>query len=126
MRILKKRVDTATRVVMVLDKVNDVPCGFGRLFMMTTGSGLKDTMGYVDDIVVESLHQSQGLGWTINNYLMGIKKEEINGTLCLICALEGSGSISAPKIYKKLGFEFINKFNQSMAIFIDEQHIPSH
>lgn len=83
---------------MVLDKTNDIPCGFGRLSMMTTCPELNETIGYVNDVVVESQRHRKGLGWAINNYLIGIKKEGIHGILSLVCVTEGTGAISAPKL----------------------------
>ena len=114
---ISNRIESAKRVIMVLDKANDMPCGFGRLFMMTTNCEPNESMGYVDDIVVDSQHHRKGLGWTINNYLMGIKKEGINGTLCLMCVNEGTGAISAPRLYKKAGFEFVPDIHNRYCTF---------
>ena len=121
---INDRVQLAKRVVMVLDKANDVPCGFGRLFMMTKDGEASDIMGYLDDIVVENQHHNKRLGSVINNYLMGIKTEGVNGTLCLVCVNEGTGAISAPRIYKKAGFELISDICNRIALFVNEEHVP--
>lgn len=117
---IKNRINSATNNAMILDKINNLPCGFGRLFKLTTND---EIFGYLSDIAVDSIHQSKCLGRIIVNYLVGtfvnqdVKQQGINGTLCLQCASEGSGALSAPKLYKRSGFEFINDIGNRIAIF---------
>jgi ribosomal protein S18 acetylase RimI-like enzyme len=122
---ISNRINSATNNVMIFDKINNLPCGFGRLFLLTTNDEL---FGYVSDIAVDSSHQSKGLGRIIVNYLVGIsvsqdmKQRGINGTLCLRCALEGTGALSATKLYKRSGFEFVNDIGNRIAIFANQEN----
>jgi len=114
------RINSATNNVMILDKINNRPCGFGRLFLLKTND---EKLGYLSDIAVDSSHQSKGLGRIIANYLVGafstqdIKERDVNGTLCLRCAKQGSGALSATKLYKRSGFEFINDIGNRITVF---------
>ncbi|CAF0722567.1 unnamed protein product [Rotaria sp. Silwood1] len=122
---MQNRINSATYNAMILDKINKHPCGFGRLFLLTMNN---EIFGYLSDIVVDSSHQSKGLGRLIVNYLVGMsvnqndKQQTVHGTLCLKCAYKGSGAISAPKLYQRSGFEFITDIGNRIAIFANEQN----
>lgn len=117
---MRDRINSGTNNAMILDKINNVPCGFGRLFLLTTND---EIFGYLSDIAIDTSHQSKGLGRVIVNNLVGIsvsqemKQRGINGTLCLQCADEGSGAVSAPKLYNRSGFEFVNELGNRITIF---------
>jgi ribosomal protein S18 acetylase RimI-like enzyme len=121
----QNRINSATNIAMILDKKTNIPCGFGRLFLLRTN---EDIFGYLSDIGIDSSHQSKGLGRILFNYLVGIcasqdvKQKWINGTLCLQCAFEGSGAISAPKLYRRSGFECVNQIGNRIAIFSNRDH----
>lgn len=110
---------------MILDKGNNVPCGFGRLVLLTTDYGIFD---YISDITIASSYQSTGLGTVLVNCLVGIyisqhkEQRNMNGTLCLQCANIGSGALSAPKLYKKYGFEYVNDIGNRVAIFATREY----
>ncbi|UJR17581.1 hypothetical protein I4U23_004477 [Adineta vaga] len=123
------RINSATNNAMVLDKINNCPCAFGRLFLVKSKD---DIFGYLSDIAVDSTHQSKGLGRIIVNYLVGIVSnlpdQQLNyhSTLCLKCAKEGSGAISAKKLYQKSGFQFLNDLGNRIAIFPKKRIVPEH
>jgi ribosomal protein S18 acetylase RimI-like enzyme len=122
---MRNRINSATNNVIILDKINNLPCGFGRLFLLKTNDEL---FGYLSDIAIDSSHQSKGLGKIIANYFVGIsvdhdmRQRGINGTLCLQCVDRGSGASFAPKIYKKLGFEFIDDIGNRISIFANKDY----
>ena len=122
---MQNRIYSATKVAMILDKVNNHSCGFGRLFHLTTND---EIFGYLSDIVVDSFHQSKGLGSIIVSYLVGVsasqddKLQKIHRTLCLQCADRGIGAVSAPKLYKRAGFEFMNDIGNHIAIFASKEN----
>ncbi|CAF2986596.1 unnamed protein product [Rotaria sp. Silwood2] len=117
---MKNRINSSAHIAMILDKTYNQPCGYGRLFLLKTNTQL---FGYMSDVAINSSHQSKGLGSILINHFVGtfLKKyselENINGTLCLLCADKGNGAISAPKIYRKAGFEYLNDLGNRIAIF---------
>jgi ribosomal protein S18 acetylase RimI-like enzyme len=118
------RILSASAVAMIVDKVNKVPVGFGRMFMMRNNNGNEgETLGYLSHVAVTMQHQGKGLGRVIVNYLVSAyisldaSQRQANGTLCLECADRGSGAISAPKLYRSLGFEHLDKIGNRVAIF---------
>ncbi|UJR26113.1 hypothetical protein I4U23_007459 [Adineta vaga] len=114
------RINSATNNAVILDKINNSPCAFGRLFLIKSKD---ETFGYISDIAVDSTHQSKGLGKCMVNYFVGIVSNStipllnFRCTLCLQCAKEGSGSISAKKLYQRSGFQFLNDLDNRVAIF---------
>jgi ribosomal protein S18 acetylase RimI-like enzyme len=84
--------------------------------------------GYISDIGIDISYQSKGLGRVLFNNLVGncttqeIKEKGINGTLCLRCAFEGSGAVSAAKLYRRSGFELLNQIGNEIAIFSNADH----
>ncbi|CAF0804447.1 unnamed protein product [Adineta ricciae] len=110
------RINSATNNAMILDKINHIPCAFGRLFLVESSN---EQFGYMSDIAVDSAQQSKGLGRVLVNYLVGVvyNSEKRNSTLCLQCAKEGSGAISATKLYRRSGFEFFHIHGNRIAIF---------
>ncbi|CAF2309529.1 unnamed protein product [Rotaria sp. Silwood2] len=123
---MENRINSATYNAMVLDKINNYPCGFGRLFLLTIDDQI---FGYLSDILVDSSHQSKGLGRLIINHLIGMSVKQndnhqnVHCTLCLQCAYKGSGAVSAPKLYKRSGFEYIADIGNRIAIFADEKYL---
>ena len=121
----KDRINSATQVVLILDRVKNLPCGFGRLFLLQTN---EEIFGYLSDIAVDNAHQSKGLGGIIINDLVSIcvsqdiKQKGITGTLSLRCADQGSGAISAGKLYRKFGFEHVKEIDNRIAIFTNTVH----
>ncbi|CAF2127378.1 unnamed protein product [Rotaria magnacalcarata] len=122
---MKNRINSATDIAMILDKINSSPCGFGRLFTLKTNDKI---FGYASDIVVDSSHQSKGFGRIIINYLVGKsvnnneKQQNHDVTLCLQCANEGTGAVSAPKLYSRSGFEYIGDIGNRIAIFANNEY----
>ena len=126
-----ERILSASAVVMIFDKVNKVPVGFGRMFMMRNNNGNEEqTLGYLSDVAVTLQHQNNGLGRVIVNYLVGAyvdqdaSQQQINGSLCLVCANRGSGAISASKLYRSLGFEHLDQIGNRIAIFPSDRYYP--
>lgn len=121
----KDRINSATKVALILDRVKNLPCGFGRLLLLQTN---EEIFGYLSDIAVDDAHQSKGLGGVIMNDLVSIcvsqdiKQKGITGTLSLRCADQGSGAISAGKLYRKFGFEHVKEIDNRIAIFANAVH----
>ncbi|CAF0903720.1 unnamed protein product [Didymodactylos carnosus] len=122
------RILSASAVAVIFDKVNKVPVGFGRMFMMRNKNNNEEqTLGYLSDIAVTIQHQGKGLGRVIVNYLIGVcigrdaSRRHTNGSLCLDCADRGSGAVSGPKLYRSLGFEHLDKIGHRIAIFLSEK-----
>jgi ribosomal protein S18 acetylase RimI-like enzyme len=119
------RINPSTYSAMILDKTNNQPCGFGRFLLVPTND---EILGYLCDITVDSSHQSKGLGRIIVNCLIGffvsqdVNRQGANSTLCLECAIKGSGAISASKLYKRSGFEFVNDIGNRIAIFGNNEY----
>ena len=124
-QVIRDRINSATEVGVLLDRTKNLPCGFGRLFLLRTN---EEIFGYLSDVTIDSSYQSKGLGQVLVNCLVGsclsqnIKQKQITGTLCLQCAYEGSGALSAPKLYKRLGFEFVVDIGSRIAIFINKDY----
>lgn len=122
---IKNRIQSATHVVMLVDRVKNIPCGFGQIFLLKTN---EEFFGYLSDILIDSLHQSKGLGSILVNDLVSIcviqemKQKGVTGTLCLQYADRGSGAISAPKLYRKFGFEDAKEIDNRIAIFARRDH----
>jgi GNAT superfamily N-acetyltransferase len=123
------RILSASAIAMIIDKMNKVPVGFGRLFMMRNKTNNEEeTLGYLSDVAVTLPHQGKGLGRVIVNYLVGtyvdqdVSQRQASGSLCLVCADRGSGAISAPKLYRSLGFEHLDKIGNQIAIFPSEKY----
>ncbi|CAF5136326.1 unnamed protein product, partial [Rotaria sp. Silwood1] len=65
------RILSASAVIMIMDKMNKVPVGFGRIFMMrNNNNNEEETLGYLSDVAVNIQHQNKGLGRVIVNYLV--------------------------------------------------------
>lgn len=124
------RILSASAVAMIIDKVNKVPVGFGRMFMMrnNNNNNEEETLGYLSDVAVNIQHQNKGLGRVIVNYLVnafigqGASQRQTNGSFCLICGNRGSGAISAPKLYQSLGFKHLDNIGNQIAIFPSEKY----
>lgn len=123
------RILSATAVIMIMDKINKVPVGFGRMFMMRYNNNNKEeTFGYLSDVAVNIQHQSKGLGRVIVNYFVSvyiaqdISQRSTNGSLSLICGNKGSGAISAPRLYQRLGFQHLDNIGNRIAIFPSEKY----
>jgi GNAT superfamily N-acetyltransferase len=121
----QNRIHSATNNAMILHKKTNIPCGFARLFLLRTN---EEIFGYFSDVAIDSSHQSKGLGRVLFNYLVGIcvsqdiKQKGISGTFCLQCADQGSGALSAAKLYGKSGFEHVNDIGNRIAIFANTDH----
>lgn len=121
----KDRIKSATKAVLIVDRVKNLPCGFGRIFLVLTP---QEIFGYLSDIAIDGAHQSKGLGGLVINDLVNIcisqdiKQKGITGTLCLRCADQGSGAISAGKLYRKFGFEHVKDIDNRIAIFTNKEH----
>jgi GNAT superfamily N-acetyltransferase len=114
------RILSASAVAMIIDKMNKVPVGFGRMFMMRNkNNNEEETLGFLSDVAVTLSHQGKGLGRVIINYLAGAYagQRQASGSLCLMCADRGSGAIFGPKLYKRLGFKHLDKIGNQIAIF---------
>ena len=118
------RILSASAVSMIFDKANKVPVGIGRMFKMgNNNDNENETLGYISDIVVHIQHRGKGLGKVIVNDLIGayigrdVIQRPANGLFCLVTADRGSGAISAPKLYRSLGFEHLDKIVNRIAIF---------
>lgn len=121
---MKGRINSGTHTVMILDKIKNVPCGFGRSFTLTTAD---EIFGYFSHILVDRSYQSKGLGRIIVNTLVGMSvnkddknQQQTDVTLCLQCADRGSGAISAPKLYRRSGFQHFTDIGSRIAIFSDD------
>ncbi len=118
------RILLASAVAMIINKINKVPVGFGRMFIMrNTNNNEEETLGFLSDVAVTILHQGKGLGRVIINYLAGAyavqdaSQRQASGSLCLMRADRGSGAISGLKLYKRLGFEHLDTVGNQIAIF---------
>ena len=122
----RQRIVSGTGVAMVLDTSTNVPCAFGRVFMLSSAN--HERLGYLTDIVVDQPHQSKGLGRVILNYLLQTsvqydsQSHATGGTLCLQCADQGSGAIPAPKLYSRAGFECPSATGNRTAMFASKQY----
>ncbi|CAF1251161.1 unnamed protein product [Rotaria sordida] len=123
------RILSASAVGMIMDKVNKVPVGFGRIFMMrNNNNNEEETLGYLSDVAVNIQHQNKGLGRVIVNYLVSVyigqnaSQRPTNGSICLICGNKGSGAISAPKLYRSLGFEHLDNIGNRIAILTSDKY----
>ncbi|CAF3679211.1 unnamed protein product [Rotaria sp. Silwood1] len=55
------RILSASAVIMIMDKMNKVPVGFGRIFMMrNNNNNEEETLGYLSDVAVNIQHQNKG------------------------------------------------------------------
>jgi GNAT superfamily N-acetyltransferase len=96
--------------------------------MWNKNNNEEETLGYLSDVAVTVSHQGKGLGRFILNYLVGtcvdqyVSQRQASGSLCLVCADRGSGVISAPKLYRSLGFEHLDKIGNQIAIFPSEKY----
>ena len=114
------RINSATNPAMIIDKITNTVSAFGRLFFLQTNA---EIFCYFSDIAVDSNYQSKGVGRMLFNYFVGLcsnqdlKQRGVTGTLYLQCADQGPGAISAPKLYKRSGFENIQEIDNRIAIF---------
>ncbi|CAF3666431.1 unnamed protein product, partial [Rotaria sp. Silwood1] len=54
------RILSASAVIMIMDKMNKVPVGFGRIFMMrNNNNNEEETLGYLSDVAVNIQHQNK-------------------------------------------------------------------
>lgn len=120
---MRKRINSSALVAMILDKVHNRPCGFGRLFLLKTNSQL---FGYLSDVAIDSFYQSKGLGTILINYFVGTFLKQHSQlkpsayTLFLQYAYKGSGAIAAPKIYRRVGLEDLVDLGNRIAIFANK------
>ena len=127
---MRDRIHSAKSNVMILDKTDDTPCGFGRLFVLTMPN--KETFGYLSDIGVRASHQSKGLGRVIVNSLIDAFRacdrtsDHPHGTLWLQCADRGCGVVSAPKLYRRAGFELFEDLGNRIAAFASNEYYQSN
>ena len=123
---MRRRILSATVATMVLDRVADVPCAFGRMIILSTDN--QNRLSYLSDITVDQRHQSKGLGRMIVNFFFDASVEHdastqfINGTLCLYCSDQGSGAVSATKLYTRSGFQFLSATGNEIAMFASQKH----
>ena len=106
----------------MIDRTNNDPCAFGRLFTVTARQDRGEKFAYMSDVVVSSQHQNKGLGLVVVNSLVKMfmgghdSAQSPRGTICLWCADQGVGAIAAPKLYRKFGFEFSKQLQQRIAL----------
>ncbi|CAF3605338.1 unnamed protein product [Rotaria sp. Silwood1] len=123
---MQDKIKSASGVVMALDKTNNSPCGFGRIFIVSTTEEYEAKFAYLTDITIASEYQNKGLGFALTNTLLGMfidgnSKRCAHGSICLFCSDEGVGAIAAPKLYRKSGFEFFDKTDKRMALIHTDQ-----
>lgn len=130
---LKSRIDSSSRIIMVLykDNNNDIPLpvGFARLF--TT---MDRSLTYMSDVAIAISHQSKGLASYMIDYFFKIflddednsSSNEKEDLLCLLCADQGNGMHSAPKLYKKFGFEFLTDSKKNVPLLLDDIRVKSN
>jgi hypothetical protein len=124
------RILSGSAVAMIMGKINKVPVGFGRIFLMRNKNNNEEeeTLGYLSDIAITLSHQGKNLGRVIINYLIDTyvdhdtNQRQASGSLGLVCADRGSGAVSAPKIYSNLGFDYMDKIENQIAIFPTQKH----
>lgn len=127
---MKDRIHSASAFIMILDKTEDMPCGFGRLYLLKMPDG--ELFGYLSDIAVKESHQSKGLGRVIVKSLIdacGLDEETStrpHGTLWLQHANQGSGAVSAPKLYRRSGFQLYNELGNRIAVFARNEFYQSN
>ncbi|CAF1223800.1 unnamed protein product [Rotaria sp. Silwood1] len=62
------RILSASAVIMIMDKMNKVPVGFGRIFMMrNNNNNEEETLGYLSDVAVNIQHQNKVLCQHLHN-----------------------------------------------------------
>ena len=127
---MQDRIQSASAFLMILDKTDDIPCGFGRLFLLKMPDG--EILGYLSDIAVRESHQSKGFGRIIVNYLIDAcgpgdqTSNRPHGTLWLKHADQGSGAVSAPKLYRRSGFQLFNELGNRIAAFATNEFYQSN
>ena len=123
----RDRIHAASGVVLLIDRANNNPCAFGRIFIVTANRDEGAKLAYMSDIAVSSQHQNKRLGLVVVNSLVKMflqgnaSTQPLCGTICLWCADQGVGAIAAPKLYQKFGFEFSRELHRRIALVRTEQ-----
>ncbi|CAF0856676.1 unnamed protein product [Adineta steineri] len=124
------RIDSSSITLMILYKDNNgsiLPVGFARLLTSSN-----QNLTYLSDIVVATSHQSQGIASYMLNCLFQVflndddhlkGHNDKSGLICLQCADRGSGAESAPKLYRKFGFEYLTESDKNIPLFLNEDYV---